>query len=321
MKRIWIWGTCVTLISGGALALAQQEGVGPVPPAPPVAAAGTAAPLPGLPPVSPPAAVAPVAGVAGTQATSPIAPTPPPGAVRASSDPFSSGGGVRAGGQQAAAGGAEWDSVPSQNGPNTGRVGGGRAFSGPAGGFGGGPSSGFGSFGGTAGFGGGQNMFGKAATAEAKAFQEAEQKVQQLAGRIRTTATDSPNYAKVDEELKAAVKAAFEARQAMQKAEVKRLKDKLAEIEAQVTRRESAKEVLIEDRYFDLKNGSGGNAPAGLFGPSYGAFPSPNSFPAPSLFESSSAGGVETSRGPAIDTAPAATSGEPAPVDTIPRSR
>ena len=119
-------------------------------------------------------------------------------------------------------------------------------------------------------FGGSPNL---AASKEVQAFHEAEQKVNQLAGQVRSFPADHENAIKAKEELKTAVTAAFEARQAMQQAEVKRLKDKLAEIEAHVKRRADAKDVLIAERVFELTSGSGGGLPFG------GSFPSPNSFP------------------------------------------
>lgn len=329
MKRTWIWGTCAMVITGGAIALAQQDGAGPAPPPPPVAAAGSTAPSQELPPTGPPAAVPPVAGVQAGSAPPPVA--PPFGVARASNDPFAGQGAaaastpsadpfgrgpMKAAAQGGAARGDDWDAVPSQNRSNNSRFGG-RGFSGQSG-F----SGGFGSLGGN--FPHGQNIVSKAASAETKAFHEAEQKLAQAYGHLRSLNSDNPNYAKADEELKAAVKAAFEARQAMQKAEVKRLKDKLAEIEAQVTRRESAKDVLIEDRYFDLKNNSGGNAPAGVFSPVNGAFPSANSFPVqsgPTLFETAPGGGGAFFDAPVPSTTPSATpspSPEAPPANTTP---
>jgi uncharacterized coiled-coil protein SlyX len=119
---------------------------------------------------------------------------------------------------------------------------------------------------------GGPNFSNRALSAEAKANHDADQKVNQIAMRLRTLGAENPNYAKTEEELKAAVKAAFEARQAMQKAEIKRLKDKLAEIEAHVARREGAKDVLIEERVFELKSSAN-------FGGTNAGFPPPASFP------------------------------------------
>lgn len=145
------------------------------------------------------------------------------------------------------------------------------------------------------------------ASTEVRAFHEAEQKVNQLAGQVRSFPADHENAIKAKEELKAAVTAAFEARQAMQQAEVKRLKDKLAEIEAHVKRRADAKDVLIAERVFELTSGNGGGFPSGVI------FPNPNSFPAGS---SGWLGGAPAQVAP-TDAAPAV-----APVETTaPKSR
>lgn len=101
-------------------------------------------------------------------------------------------------------------------------------------------------------------MPGRMPSKEAQAYHEAERNARQAAARLRRLSASDPDAEKAREELKTAVTTAFEARQAMQQAEVKRLKEKLAEIEAHVKRREEAKQVLIDERVYELSSGGVG---------------------------------------------------------------
>lgn len=108
-------------------------------------------------------------------------------------------------------------------------------------------------------------------TKEMEKYQQAELQARQSAQRLRQLPSDSPSIEKAREDLKAAVTAAFEARQAMQQAEIKRLKEKLAEIEAHVQRREEAKDVLIAERVYELST----NGPEFFLPPEVPSFYSP----------------------------------------------
>jgi hypothetical protein len=297
MKRNWICGLCATIVAGGAIAFAQQERGGlPPPVAPQEAGALAPPPVQELPPVGvagtapagainlPPPTAASTAPANSDPFGLPSNGAPPPFGVQ-SADPFS--GTASAGTTAPAQGGSRnfggGQGAASSFGPTSGPFGQGGRFDGPSGRFGGGSSAfGAGSFGGGMTM-PGQNMTSMMMSKEAREYRDAENGVQQIATRLRHTAKDDPAADKLKEELKAAVTKAFEARQAQQAAEVKRLKEKLAEIEATVTRREKIKEDLILERMSELTSGGGdffggvsGTTPFGS-----GAFPilPPNDLP------------------------------------------
>ncbi len=337
MKRTWIWGLCAIGVTGSAIAIGQQEGsANPIaPPSPPVAAAAGAAPVQDLVPSTTTANTAPATA---TTSADPFGGGQQAGVAKSTNDPFSGRPAISTGpvtqsssGVTSAGGAAISSSSPAQQGGGNPYGGGGRSGTASAGGAGqglttgrgggfGGQASGFGGRGG-GGFGGSFSGFGgnmsfgagpnSPASTEVRAFHEAEQKVKQLAGQARSFPADHENAIKAKEELKAAVTAAFEARQAMQQAEVKRLKDKLAEIEAHVKRRADAKDVLIAERVFELTSGSGGGFPSNMI------FPSSNSFPG------GSSGWIEDNAVPArAQNAPATTIPAQAPGEqTIPKTR
>jgi hypothetical protein len=261
MKRTWIWGLCATVVTGGAIALAQQEGPSTTPAgSPPIATTAGQASASG--------ALAPSSGPITTTQTLPVqssgggfnpyaAPSPRP-ITSTNSDPFA---GVQARSQNSGIAGTsgDWDDPNAAQSKSAAKSRAPKA---------GGQASAFGTFsdpsvamqhygqhfsGMARGRGPGPSFPSMMQSKEGQAYRAAEQKTMQLASRLRSLGPDHPESAKTEEELRAAVTEAFEARQAMQKTEVEKLKKKLAEIEAHVARREEAKKLLIDERVYNLK--------------------------------------------------------------------
>lgn len=264
MKRNWIWGLLATLAATGAWAFAQQEGLGTIPTGAGQAASAGASGQE-LPPVAPPIGTQP--GAASIGPLSPSANTAPIG-----SDPFglpTTIPGPQVSGQSGqpfAGAPTSANSVQAQG--NSRNFGAGTNSASGFGAMGGqfAPNSRFGGGLAGGGFGGNwassNNFTNMNLSKEARDYREAEASVQQIAARLRHTDKSDPAASKLKEDLKAAVTKAFEARQVQQAAEVKRLKEKLAEIEATVTRREKIKEDLILERISNLT--SGGDAFGGF---------------------------------------------------------